>query len=396
MLTYLLWFAIVSLTLCVAGLTSYLLFLAAVYYAKDERPPYYYPPETSFAVIIPAHNEGAHLSQTIGSLTSCLYPEELLSIFVIADNCTDNTSEVAVTCGADCLVREEPSLRGKNNALRWGLARIDLEKFDAVAIIDADTTVEPNFLEVLNDYFCAGHRAIQVPYRIRGEENGPFGILQEVGNTAENLLFYGGRRRLGLSTFLRGNGMGFSRELLEEFPFNERSVVEDLEYTARLLDSGEKIEFAIETGVIARTPPNLKGSFSQRIRWASGTFGVYFRHIPRFLWKGIFQKRRDLLEVTLGFLTLSRPLLLYLSLILASSALLFLPAALSLPFLVLNLLSIFLLISYLLLAIPFEKEKKKALRSFLMAPFFGFYLGIVQLLALVGFNKGRWVRTARE
>ena len=396
MLTYLLWFAIVSLTLCVAGLTSYLLFLAAVYYAKDERPPYYYPPEKSFAVIIPAHNEGAHLSQTIGSLKSCLYPEELLCIFVIADNCTDDTSEVAVSCGANCLVREEPTLRGKNNALRWGLERIDLEKFDAVAILDADTTVEPNFLEALNDYFCAGHRAVQVPYRIRGEENTPFGILQEVGNTAENLLFYGGRRKLGLSTFLRGNGMGFSREFLEEFPFNEKSVVEDLEYTARLLDSGEKIEFAIETGVVAATPPDLASSFSQRIRWASGTFGVYFRHIPRFLWKGIFQKRRDLLEVTVGFLTLSRPLLLYLSLILASSALLFLPAALSLSFLVLNLLSIFLLIFYFLLAIPFEKEKKKALRSFLTAPFFGFYLGIVQLLALVGFNKGRWVRTARE
>jgi 1,2-diacylglycerol 3-beta-glucosyltransferase len=396
MLTYLLWFATVSLTLCVVGLTSYLLFLAAVYYARDERPPYYYPPEKRFAVIIPAHNEGAHLPQTIRSLKSCLYPQELFSIFVIADNCTDDTSEVAVSCGANCLVREEVTLRGKNNALRWGLERIDFGKFDAVAIVDADTTVEPNFLEALNDYFCAGHRAVQVPYRIRGEENTPFGILQEVGNTAENLLFYGGRRKLGLSSFLRGNGMGFSRQLLKEFPFNERSVVEDLEYTARLLDSGERIEFAVETEVVAATPPDLGSSFSQRLRWASGSFGVYLKCIPKFFWKGIFQKRRDLLEASLGFLTLSRPLLVYLSLILISSALFLLPKGLALPVSVLNLLSVFLLIFYFLLAIPFEKQKKKALRSFLVAPFFGFYLGVVQLLALVGFNKGRWVRTARE
>jgi len=389
MLTYLLWFVIISVTLLVASLTSYLLFLAAVYYAKDERPPYYYPPEKRFAVIIPAHDEGKHLPQTISSLRSCRYPGELSEIFVIVDNCTDNTAEVAAACGVNCLIRDEPTIPGKNNALMWGLERIDLAEFDAVAIIDADTTVKPNFLEILNDYFCAGHRAIQVPYRIRGEEDTPFGILQELGNTAENLLFYGGRRKLGLSSLLRGNGMAFNRELLREFPFNERSVAEDLEYTAKLLDCGERIEFAVETGVASATPPHLRSSFSQRIRWASGTFGVCLEFIPKFLWKGIFQKRRDLLELAFGFLALSRPFLLYLSLILLFSALFLMPQGLSLLFSLLNLLSILLLVSYFLLAIPFEKEKKRAFKSLVTAPFFGFYLGIAQLLALVGFNKGR-------
>jgi 1,2-diacylglycerol 3-beta-glucosyltransferase len=396
MLTLLFCLVVGSLTVSVTTLTIYLLFLAAVYYLVHDHPLRSHPPQKRFAVIIPAHNEALHLPRTIDTLKTCSYPEGLSEIFVVADNCTDDTKEVATATGTRCLVREEPTLPGKNHALRWGLQRIDLEGFDAVAIIDADTIVEKNFLGVVNDYLCAGHRAVQVSYRIKREENGPFGILQELGNTAENLLFYGGRRKLGFSAFLRGNGMAFAKELLSRFPFEEKSTTEDLEYTARLLDSRERIEFALETEVSASTPPSLGSSFSQRTRWASGTLGVCFRYLLRFLRRGILEGRGNLLEATLGFLSLSRPTLLYLSLILLSVSLLLLPSGLSLLFSILNLFSILLLVIYLFLAIPFEKEKKRALRSLLTAPLFALYLGAVQLLALLGVNRGRWIRTARE
>ena len=48
-----------------------------------------------FMAIIPAHNEESVVANLIESLKNQNYPKELLDIYVIADNCTDRTAEVA-------------------------------------------------------------------------------------------------------------------------------------------------------------------------------------------------------------------------------------------------------------------------------------------------------------
>ena len=57
-------------------------------------------PEKSFAVIVAAHNESAVIGQLLDNLYSLEYPKELYDIFVIADNCSDDTAEIAKQAGA--------------------------------------------------------------------------------------------------------------------------------------------------------------------------------------------------------------------------------------------------------------------------------------------------------
>ena len=54
----------------------------------------------NYAVLICARNESAVIADLIGSLRSQTYDQSLLHIFVLADNCTDDTSAIARSAGA--------------------------------------------------------------------------------------------------------------------------------------------------------------------------------------------------------------------------------------------------------------------------------------------------------
>ena len=47
-----------------------------------------------FMAILPAHNEEMVIGNLIDSLNNQDYDKELLDIYVIADNCTDNTAKI--------------------------------------------------------------------------------------------------------------------------------------------------------------------------------------------------------------------------------------------------------------------------------------------------------------
>ena len=47
------------------------------------------------------------------------YPQELYGIFVVADNCIDNTAKIAAALGANVIIRFNPVERGKRYALEY-------------------------------------------------------------------------------------------------------------------------------------------------------------------------------------------------------------------------------------------------------------------------------------
>ncbi len=72
-----------------------------------------------FMAIIPAHNEEAVVANLIESLKKQDYPKELFDIYVIADNCTDNTAKVAKEAGAIVYKRFDETKKTKGYALNW-------------------------------------------------------------------------------------------------------------------------------------------------------------------------------------------------------------------------------------------------------------------------------------
>ena len=89
------------------------------------------------------------------------YPEEKYQVYVIADNCTDETARIAERKKVNCLIRVNHELIGKGFALNWALNEIDLKGFDAIFILDADNYVDKKLLKELNWSLNNGAKVIQ-------------------------------------------------------------------------------------------------------------------------------------------------------------------------------------------------------------------------------------------
>ncbi len=107
-------------------------------------------PKKNFALVVAAHNEEMVIAKIIESLESLDYPKNMYDIFIIADNCTDNTAKIAKTYdGIYVCERNVPDKRGKGYALEWMFSKLfNMDKdYDAIAIFDADNLVSKNFLK---------------------------------------------------------------------------------------------------------------------------------------------------------------------------------------------------------------------------------------------------------
>ena len=68
-------------------------------------------PIKRFAVLVAAHNEHRVIGQLVENLKELNYPKDLYDIYVIADNCSDNTAKVAeaaVGKGLDVVCKARP------------------------------------------------------------------------------------------------------------------------------------------------------------------------------------------------------------------------------------------------------------------------------------------------
>ena len=72
-----------------------------------------------YAILVAARNEESVIGNLIHSVKSQDYPSELVTIFVVADNCTDNTAEIARKSGAICYERTDALHRTKGYALQF-------------------------------------------------------------------------------------------------------------------------------------------------------------------------------------------------------------------------------------------------------------------------------------
>jgi len=77
-----------------------------------------------YAVLIAARNEQAVIGELIRSIKNQKYPKWLVDVFVVADNCTDNTAQRAREAGAIVYERFNQNHKGKGYALNYLLGEI--------------------------------------------------------------------------------------------------------------------------------------------------------------------------------------------------------------------------------------------------------------------------------
>jgi GT2 family glycosyltransferase len=261
-------------------------------------------PGTRLAVVVPAHNEESLISRCVESLRASAGGTGT-RIVVIAHNCSDQTARRAVGAGAEVLVYDDPAATGKGFALLRGFERVLApgSDIDSVLVVDADSIVTENLIEVVRATLAGGAEAVQCRYEMESDPQRPKTRLTALAFRGFNLIRAGGRHRLGLSAGILGNGFALRRAVLDQTPYNALSVVEDLEYHVLLLLSGKRVRFIREAVVSSRAAGSERGEVAQRSRWEGGRAGVARRWLTPLV-RRMMSGRIHLLEPILDLSSL--------------------------------------------------------------------------------------------
>lgn len=251
-----------------------------------------YPPIKRFAIVVAAHNEENVIGSIVRNLANLDYPDHLYDIFVVADNCTDNTYKIAKENGAIAFKRFDDKKRGKGFALEWMFDKIfKMDKhYDAVCVLDADNLVSLNFLKEMNKQLCRGYKVVQGYLDSKNPRDSFIAASYSAAFWSNNRIYQLARYYLGLSCVLGGTGFIVATDLLKEIGWGATSLTEDLEFTIKLILKGEKVYWSHEAAVYDEKPLTMKQSWRQRKRWMQGQSDCACRYFKDLLTKAIKDK----------------------------------------------------------------------------------------------------------
>ena len=225
-----------------------------------------------FMAIIPAHNEEAVVGNLIESLKNQNYNKELYDIYVIADNCTDRTAQVARDAGAIVYERFDPEKKTKGFALDWFIKQKIQENadYDALFVFDADNIVDKNFIKNMNKKLCQGEDVVQGYRDIKNPTDSWITSGYALFYWTMHRFYHLARYNVGLSPLLNGTGFMVRFDVLKPDGWQTKTLTEDIEFSLQRIIKGKKLGWAIDAIVYDEQPVGFKQSWSQRSRWTVG------------------------------------------------------------------------------------------------------------------------------
>jgi 1,2-diacylglycerol 3-beta-glucosyltransferase len=390
-------FVLCGLLFYVMAATVYQVALALVYLTVKEKKSSPSEKVNCFAIIVPAHNEELLIAGTLENYLRIDYPNKKRSFFIIADNCSDRTAELAAHYPVTVLTRKDTERIGKGFALEWALAQIHLDHFDAVLVLDADTTVDPAILSELDRLLLKGEQAIQCYIEVPNRNESWFTQLIYVSRTINDRLYHHAKHKLGLSSYLMGSGMCFSADLLKRKKWTAFTLSEDWEYYAQLIEDGGRIGFAAHAVVMQQESRSLKQATSQRLRWSSGRFYVVKSLGLRLLAKGIARKNIIMADASLALLFPNWSLQINLILIAAAISLLLPASAFKTAAAGISLGMLGAQGFILLVGVYLAGDYWRVFKAVLVAPLFLVWKFGIDFLSMTGLYRGKkWIRTERH
>ena len=248
-----------------------------------------------YAVVVTARNEENVIAKLIESIHNQTYDKDKITIFVVADSCSDKTAQICRDLG--CVVYErfndDPSKARKGYALEWFFDHLrvdyDITYFEGFAFFDADNVLAPNWFEKMNDAFETDAGIVTTYRNTKNFDTNFISAAYGIHFYRSSVTYHRPRQRLGACTHIAGTGYVVKSRLLKNgWHFTE--LTEDTELTQNIAANGERIAFCEEAEVFDEQPHTVKVMVRQRLRWAKGRLAVFLKHGWVNL-KGIFTEK---------------------------------------------------------------------------------------------------------
>lgn len=409
---FLTWFAtfmLFAVQVLSVGVLIYTIVLIFISWQEPKRDYQMHKPKKKFLVFIPAHNEETVVAHIVENLLYKMrYPQELLKIYVIADNSTDNTAAIARNAGADVIEHfsgpDEP--KGKPYGIKYALDYIgdDLKNYDAIAIFDADNLISLDFFNEMNSQMLSDPK-IMVSQGYLDAKNVDGSIVSlgySLSYYLSNRFFVYARNKLNLSPVIGGTGFVMDRRVIEDIGWTVNSLTEDLELQMQCALYGYRVVWNHFAPIYDEKPIGYKQSMVQRTRWARGHWTVNRRYFVPLVTKIIKQYLRegkfDTIALDSAFYSISplaiasSPIVLFVSLFTAG------------PQKILGMVLIFFIsvaLSITLSRYAMRHDSKQRTNSSVWKMFAGlvWYMGSAMLVYLYGiltYKQNIWVRTEHK
>lgn len=302
-LSSLIFYLDILLFVIVSGTVLYLLiFAVAALVGKAEKHPYARI-TNRILVLIPAYKEDFVIESTVRSFLRQSYPTAQFDVVVIADHCKVETVQRISQYPVTVLTPDfEESLKAKS--LSYAMDYIAPRKYDIVVILDADNTVEPHFLEVINSYYESGCRALQA-HRVAKNRNTETALLDAIFEEINNSIFRTGHVRLGFSSALVGSGMAFDFDWFRQHVGQLVSSGEDKELEILLMNQGIFVDFLDNLYVYDEKTQKENTFHRQRRRWMAAQFNSLITNLPKLI-PALIHRNYDLVDKIIQWTLLPR------------------------------------------------------------------------------------------
>lgn len=233
-----------------------------------------------FGVIIAARNEENVIGHLIESIKNQNYPQELVDIFVVADNCTDNTAGVSREAGANVYERFNTALVGKGYALDYLFKALDrdcgIEAYDAYIIFDADNLLDKNYIAEMNKTFASGYRIVTSYRNSKNYDTNWITAGYSLWFLREARFINQSRMMLNTSCAISGTGFMVHSDIIRNNGgWKHHLLTEDIEFSVDSVINGEKVGYAAGAYLYDEQPTTFKQSWNQRLRWSKGFYQVF-------------------------------------------------------------------------------------------------------------------------
>ena len=238
-----------------------------------------------FAMLIAARNEECVIGNLVQTLKAQDYPSDLYDIYVIPNNCTDDTAGAARRAGAKILECTIP-VKSKGEVLTFAFDHLlaGVKQYDAFCVFDADNLVHPDFLARMNDAFCCGANVAKGKQRAMNLYDSWVAGCYDIYFDLFHMFYNRPRENVGLSAKLVGTGFAVKRDFLIKLGgWNTETMAEDAEFSSQCAMMGERVWWVPDAITYDEEPVSFAQSLVQRRRWSSGIMETAKRQIPKLL-----------------------------------------------------------------------------------------------------------------
>ena len=264
-----------------------LYWLIGVFFTRKFKPA---KNKHKYAILIAARNEKNVIGNLLDSINKQDYPKELITTFVVADNCTDNTAEIARKHGAICYERFDNEHKTKGFALQYLLEKIGEDygrmSFEGYFIFDADNLLNGNYISKMNDAFDSGEKIITSYRNTKNFDENWIASTYAIHWIRSIRCNHRARSVLRLATNIQGTGFLFASEIVKD-GWKYTSLTEDRALTADAVAQGYQITYNDEAMFYDEQPTSLKIALRQRLRWSKGHLLAFCESGP-YLFLNIF------------------------------------------------------------------------------------------------------------